>query len=234
MKRLFIDCGNTRIKWATTANINAVDARIHDGDPAAVLPGILESVGTVDSIVFVDVTARLEPGLPTGIPAERLVAAAAACGVTNAYPEPTHLGADRWAALLGAHAEAIGAACIIGVGTALTADLLAADGRHLGGWIAPGPRLAAAALASATRLPQIGAMAVAGPATDTGPAIAAGTWAATTGFVDRVRAAAAATLDSPVLVLTGGGAADLATAFTEARVIENLVLRGLAHWAVTR
>jgi type III pantothenate kinase len=68
------------------------------------------------------------------------------CGVRNAYHEPRKLGADRWAALIGARHLVKGPACVIDCGTAITIDALAADGRHLGGLIIPGLALMAQAL----------------------------------------------------------------------------------------
>jgi hypothetical protein len=41
--------------------------------------------------------------------ADWLTSSAAACGVSNAYDNPAQLGADRWAALIGARALHAGA-----------------------------------------------------------------------------------------------------------------------------
>lgn len=61
------------------------------------------------------------------------------CGkVENAYPEPSGMGVDRWLAILGAAALTTKDAMIIDAGSAITIDLLKADGRHLGGAILPG------------------------------------------------------------------------------------------------
>ena len=48
---------------------------------------------------------------------------------------------DRFLAMVAAHAHGGGPHVLVGVGTALTLDALATDGRHLGGLIAPGPML---------------------------------------------------------------------------------------------
>jgi type III pantothenate kinase len=49
---------------------------------------------------------------------------------------------DRWVGLIGAHHDHPGKdLCLVGLGTAMTIDLLTANGRHLGGSIVPGPRL---------------------------------------------------------------------------------------------
>jgi type III pantothenate kinase len=61
-----------------------------------------------------------------------------ALGVTNGYAEPGRLGSDRWMALLGAAGMSAKDCIVIDAGSAITLDLLAADGRHLGGAILPG------------------------------------------------------------------------------------------------
>lgn len=63
---------------------------------------------------------------------------AAALGVRSAYAEPATLGVDRWLALLGAAGLGVGDCFIIDAGSAITLDLLRADGTHLGGAILPG------------------------------------------------------------------------------------------------
>lgn len=68
----------------------------------------------------------------------RFVAEAEALGVINGYTEPERLGVDRWLALLGAAATVDGDCIVIDAGSAITLDLLYADGRHLGGAILPG------------------------------------------------------------------------------------------------
>ncbi|MFV2032152.1 MAG: type III pantothenate kinase [Gammaproteobacteria bacterium] len=68
----------------------------------------------------------------------RLVAKKNCCGVKNAYSEPATLGIDRWLNLLGAAGLIQQDAIIIDAGSAITIDLLRADGMHLGGAILPG------------------------------------------------------------------------------------------------
>lgn len=63
----------------------------------------------------------------------------AQCGrVVNAYPEPSGMGVDRWLAILGAAALTSKDAMVVDAGSAITIDLLKADGCHLGGAILPG------------------------------------------------------------------------------------------------
>lgn len=61
-----------------------------------------------------------------------------ALGVTNGYDDPGRLGADRWMALLAAAAMVDTDCIVIDAGSAITVDLLRADGQHLGGAILPG------------------------------------------------------------------------------------------------
>ncbi|MDX1304213.1 type III pantothenate kinase [Photobacterium sp.] len=62
-------------------------------------------------------------------------------GVKNAYSEYQYLGVDRWLTLVAVRQEFKKPTVIIDIGTALTFDVLAEDGKHLGGWIAPGYQL---------------------------------------------------------------------------------------------
>ncbi len=72
-------------------------------------------------------------------------------GVTCGYHQPERLGADRWAALVAAHRLAPAGALVVDLGTAITLDALA-GGRHLGGYILPGPEAWQNALLDATAI----------------------------------------------------------------------------------
>jgi len=72
------------------------------------------------------------------------------CHVRVAYQSPAELGIDRFCAMIEAndrHAER--PLAVINAGTAITLDVLAADGLHLGGLILPGWRAQLEALRSA-------------------------------------------------------------------------------------
>ncbi len=58
--------------------------------------------------------------------------------VITAYADPRGIGVDRWLALLGAAKLSQSDAIIVDAGSAITVDLLKADGKHLGGAIMPG------------------------------------------------------------------------------------------------
>ncbi|MFM8734201.1 MAG: type III pantothenate kinase [Pirellulales bacterium] len=156
--------------------------------------------------------------------------------VTVDVDEPGRVGIDRVAAAAAAAAakSAGRAAVVVDCGTATTVDLVAADGRFLGGAILPGPELIARALAEGTsRLPAVadldsGALP-AMPGRNTQQAIAAGIGFGMRGAVARLVAEAAAALGGePQLFLTGGSRGIVRDALPAAVEIPDLVLHGIA------
>lgn len=79
--------------------------------------------------------------------------------VINAYAEASHLGVDRWLAMLAAYERVRGACCVLDAGSALTLDFVAPGGQHEGGYIVPGLLLQRAALLEGTAI----ALAGSGP-----------------------------------------------------------------------
>jgi type III pantothenate kinase len=73
-------------------------------------------------------------------------------GLSVAYEELDRLGVDRWLAMLAAFRDADGACVVVDCGTAVTVDLVEADGRHQGGYIVPGLRLMPDALTRNTAI----------------------------------------------------------------------------------
>ncbi|MEQ9465549.1 MAG: type III pantothenate kinase [Haliea sp.] len=66
--------------------------------------------------------------------------------LVNSYQQPLRMGVDRWLAMLGAWHREPARLCVVDAGSALTIDLVAAGGRHEGGYIIPGPSLMERAL----------------------------------------------------------------------------------------
>lgn len=64
----------------------------------------------------------------------------------NSYADPGRMGVDRWLAMLGARRRCQERLCVVDAGSALTIDLVAADGAHEGGYIIPGADLMERAL----------------------------------------------------------------------------------------
>ena len=71
-------------------------------------------------------------------------------GMRSQYQDPSKLGADRWAALIGARALSRKNTLVVNAGTATTIDLLGSNGMHYGGWILPGLELMQTSLANNT------------------------------------------------------------------------------------
>src|SRR5690606_34341225 len=96
------------------------------------------------------------PQAPGPAPVRWQLARAARRRPVHRCREPSRLGADRWAALLGLAERApraglVGAACLLATfGTATALDTLAPDGRFEGGLILPGVDLMLRSLAAGT------------------------------------------------------------------------------------
>jgi type III pantothenate kinase len=162
------------------------------------------------------------------VPLDWLQSSAVACGVSNGYDKPQQLGADRWAALIGARALHDGPCIVVMAGTATTIDALDAQGRFRGGLILPGLALMRSALAQNTAgLPHAKGR-YRTLATNTDDAIVSGALHATLGAIERVRA----TQENDVTCLLSGGAAvELVPHMSRPyHVVDNLVLEGLARF----
>jgi type III pantothenate kinase len=166
-----------------------------------------------------------------GLPLDWLSSSAAACAVTNGYDNPHQLGADRWAALIAAHALHAGPVVVVMAGTATTIDALDADGLFRGGLILPGLTLMCAALAGNTAdLPHADGLYKSQP-TNTDDAIVSGAIHATLGAIERMQATLG---DEALCLLSGGAAAELAPHMNlPCRRVDNLVLEGLARYSRT-
>jgi type III pantothenate kinase len=148
-------------------------------------------------------------------------------GVTNGYRDPSQLGGDRFASLLGARALIPEQALlVITAGTATTIDALDASGRFHGGMILPGLGTMAQSLALSTaQLPHVEArLSVSCFADNTLDAIVSGCVQAQLGAIMQARAQ----LPEASCVLSGG-AVDYLLPYLPAPVqqVEQLVLRGL-------
>jgi len=232
------DLGNTRLKCAPLVDgrCGEVAALAHDeAGFAEKLEALLPQRGGVAHVASVAPqasTVDLLDRLASRFARIDLARTQASCaGVRIAYADPSKLGVDRFLALLAAHARG-GAALVVGVGTALTLDLIDASGQHHGGRIAPSPALMREALhARASVLPREGGTRV-DFASDTTDALASGCEGAALALVADGFAAARERLGiAPILLLHGGGAPALLPALRDAAFAPSLVLEGLACWA---
>lgn len=237
MSTWLFDLGNTRLKCAplgADGRLGAVRALAHDEGEAWLqdLPS-----GEVACIASVASDARrvalLEALLPRFARLHRVATEAALGPLRIAYAAPQRLGVDRFLAMLG---QCDGRPLLLaGVGTALTLDLVDADGRHRGGRIAPSPQLMRQALhARAAQLPESGG-AYAEFADDTADALASGCEGAALALIERSLHAAHALLGvMPELRLHGGGGEVLRAHLPAHAWVPDAVLQGLARWHALR
>jgi type III pantothenate kinase len=243
---LILDVGNSRIRAGVLAGgkmepLGAIEHRGVGLGPALAearrFPADIDRV-VAGCVAGPDLRRTLARAIHDrfGIEAEFVEATRSACGVSNSYPEPARLGADRWADLIGAHARGYEAACIVDAGSALTVDGLI-SGQHVGGLIIPGLGLMGAALfqetgnlRSLSERPLSGGTALF--ATDTHEAIIRGTLLAAVSLIQRCRTELAHQVGrSPDLLVTGGDAERLIPLLENSVHLPWLTLEGLAELA---
>ena len=236
-----IDAGNTRIKWALhdgQAWRRHGHVETHAQDLAQALSQALQAMPERPRVAACNVAgSRVADAVETalaraGFPAPSwLVSSPECCGVRNHYQEPARLGADRWAALIGARGLVDSDCLLVSAGTATTIDRLSASGDFLGGVILPGFDLMRRALAGNTaQLPLVSGNIDVTP-TNTADAIASGCLFAQVGAIERLYSAIA---DRPeaCCLLTGGGASLLAENLSiPLRRVEHLIPEGLRRFA---
>ncbi len=246
--KLLLDLGNSALKWGLWAQgrgLLRVGRIGYDALPdslGALAKGEGVEPAPVSSAVAASVISqawerRVEQALKTGgiHDVEWLRSGRSALGLESGYHEPTELGADRWAALLGSLQRAPCGGIIVDIGTAVTVDGVDPQGRHLGGAIFPGAGLLGASLGSGTvRLsvdPEGEAPVLPGRSTQEG--ISAGIRYGLAGAIDRLECELeAGRRAGPARILTGGGAAPLAPLLSGSwRLVPHLVLEGLGRWA---
>ena len=233
MSGWLFDLGNTRLKSAesrTDGSLGEVRAAAHDDGDGWLRDLPRGDAACIASVASSERRVALLDALCTRFGRIHLVRTQARCaGLRIAYGNPRHLGVDRFLALLSALDA--GGVLLVGVGTALTIDLLDAEGLHRGGRIAPSPRLMREALhARAQVLPAQGGRYTEF-ADDTDHALASGCEGAALALVERSVARAQDLLGArPELWLHGGGAAALRDRLPAHRWVPDAVLRGLAHW----
>ncbi len=240
MNLLVIDIGNTRIKWGLSQGGSWMRQGWVPTAQAGELAAAFAALPAADRVVIsnvagVAVRERVAAALGGAHSApEWIVSTATQCGVRSGYADPAALGADRWAALIGAW-RLTGAACVVvNVGTTMTVDALSDEGAFLGGFIVPGAALMCDALARDTANLALRTGTFQYFPDNTGDAIASGAVNALAGAVERmVRYVAESAGTAPPVVLSGGGA-DLIEKRLNATVtvVDNLVLEGLLQIAL--
>ncbi|HEY3644818.1 MAG TPA: type III pantothenate kinase [Gammaproteobacteria bacterium] len=240
---LLLDIGNTRIKWARLegGKMGRMDGRVHaDEQLSQALFAAFEGPAP-ERVVVCNVAGPLVGKALSEFCQDRftlnpefLISGSERCGVKNGYTDPVRLGADRWAAIIGAYTQFGGPVCVVDAGTAITVDAVDGQGNHKGGLIAPGPQTMRRALADATAgLGNLGEGELALLAKDTRSAIWSGGWHTAAGFLERMHTLMGRELGSDTrFVLAGGDGPSLAQLLPgKFTACPELVLLGLAKVA---
>ena len=197
---LEIDVGNTRLKWRwldADGEVVVRGAEAYNGVEWSVLWSAI-AVSAVPSDVRIvnvsspEVSKRLyESCYLTWQLRPRFAKVESECaGVINGYDEPLRLGVDRWLVLLAAYALYPAKPCVvIDCGSAVTVDVLAKNGQHLGGYIVPGANLMRKSLfadTTAVKVSDLALSCVTNPGTSTDQAVSHGVILMITGLCREV------------------------------------------------
>lgn len=231
---LTIDQGNSAAKMAIWQDTSMLETRIVPHLSAESAANFVSSYPQIEAALYCSVTSRspeLMAGLSNFIPKVMRLSPELPLPLRIDYGTPGSLGADRIAAAVGAAATVPGKPLlVVDAGTAVTYDAVSADGRFLGGNIAPGMNMRLEALHRFTaRLPRVEV-----PRTlpsdgfmghDTASAMVLG---AVYGIVGALEYYQRHLPDDTVTVITGGWATELARLCSFAVVVEpHLVSKGL-------
>ena len=170
---LFFDVGNTRLKWAAvessqnpsdqqkklwaysgSISSKSLQSAEHRAELADYIYKTLPKPAAIGfcCVAGEEAITNLKSLFPqwSDIEWKQLKGDSTFTGMRTLYQDPSKLGADRWAALIGARALSSKNTLIVNAGTATTIDLIGSNGVHYGGWILPGLELMQTSLANNT------------------------------------------------------------------------------------
>ena len=247
MNALLLDIGNSRLKWNTHDGLRLKKPTQsfdwHQTDPLNYFQQQWGELPVPDTVWVSSVAGKhMDKQLTqwcklAGWPLEFAMTTEEFDGITNAYDNPTQLGVDRWMALIGAKelaqtltGQRLNDLCVIDCGTAITLDVLASDGRHLGGLIAPGLDLMRQSLRIAPGISINDDFDVNLLARNTTDGVYNGTMNMAVAFVERTIQQLEEQLDRPLVRIITGGAGGLISAHLSGNYHHeaDLVLQGLA------
>lgn len=260
---LLFDVGNTRLKWAAVESSQQPSERqkklwAYSGSisskslespelRAELSDYISKTLPKPDAIGFSCVAGQhaitnLKSLFPqwSDIDWKEITGASTFNSMRTLYQDPSKLGADRWAAVIGARALSSVNTLVVNAGTATTIDLLGSTGVHYGGWILPGLEMMQSGLQSNTaQLPHVLREEHQGFATNTNNAIIGGCDAAQIGAI-QYGIQLAKEMNCPIerVWIDGGNAKILAKEMSKLKLpsslvtepIDGLVLRGIWSW----
>lgn len=234
MKTLWLDIGNTRLKYWITLGQDIIEhqAELHLQSPADLLLGLIQHFQSF-KLDFVGVSSvqdaynnqRIQTTLSLlNAPVYFAQVEALYAGLKCGYSDPSLLGVDRWLQVL-AVARPDQDLCIVSCGTALTIDLTAGM-EHLGGYIVPNLYLQRDSLIQNTKgikIPDV-AFNELSPGRNTIDAVHHGIFLGLLGTIEKVLAQ-----QTRQLILTGGDAQLFAQYLQDYQPIiaHDLLLKGL-------
>jgi type III pantothenate kinase len=238
---LQLDFGNSRLKWRLIGDgaDSGAEAVLGHGACAPEDDAWLAQPATVVAVQVASVASEATEAALAGRIRERLGvepwfarATARSGDLVNSYTDPQRMGVDRWLAMVAARARCCERLCVVDAGSALTIDLVAADGRHEGGYIIPGTALMARALLADTDRVRFeaGAADSLAPGSSTADCVHRGIALAQAGALQLALSEAAAGGEAPTVIASGGGGEALLalTPRTCAEYRRDLVFEGLA------
>ena len=240
---LEFDLGNTRFKWRLRREREiASRGFLHASGSFSELESILEIYGRQIKRVWVAsvVGNTIEQSLSSwsesylSVTPEFARSESICGGVTNGYDEPRQLGVDRWLSIVACYQQTKKAFLLATFGTAITVDIVLENGKHVGGFIAPGFSLMLDSLQQKTRqiiLDQHSELLELRPGTSTTEAVYAAVTAMLSGLVEnsvRQLQIIAPSIEFDV-VFAGGDAQRALPFYPQAQLKSELVLDGLAY-----
>ncbi|MEO8000488.1 MAG: type III pantothenate kinase [Arenimonas sp.] len=240
---LLLDCGNTRCKITrllTDGSLAPVVAIALDkpdfiAQLNAHLGSVLENkLCHFASVANAEISTCIESELiSAGFSVRRVKTQSEALGVRIAYPDPQQMGVDRFLALLAAN-QGKQSALLVSVGSALTVDVLQANGQHHGGLITATEIIIRNAMENRfANFRNLSGLAV-GFSDNTADALASGARYMVLGIIEKTWREASHLLNEPELplLITGGAAEALLPDLPDNTQYQpTLVLEGLALWA---
>lgn len=244
MSFILIDAGNSCLKMARINDLNEMELdydilnysdlyhvllnELRDEVPSEVLVCSVSNPATFH--IIADVVHELWRVQPHLIAVEQ-----DKYGLSTSYTNPRSLGSDRWLAMIAARHDFSNTLCVIDCGTAVTIDVVADTGVHLGGLITPGLTLARDSLGIKTsNLPMIEDSASFNNessflAINTQDAILGGSLYQLSAYIERIVSEIKLEFGEDVQCIITGGDADKIQALTyhQFHYRETLVLEGL-------
>ena len=149
---LYLDCGNTRIKW----RLDSEQGGVVEYAEFECWLAQQAAEHRVDRVVFASVLGEsrrqwlLNNIARANLSAGQCIVTREALGVTCIYQQLERLGIDRWLVVVAAWVKLQSSCLVVDLGTAATLDIVDSQGRHQGGYIVPGLELALKGLLAGT------------------------------------------------------------------------------------